>query len=146
MRKAWVDYAKGIGIVLVVHGHVLRGMNDAGLGSSSLLERADTLIYGFHMPLFFLLAGLFVGKWAERDFTTALKQKAYTILWPYLAWSLLQGSVSIVLSKATNASSLHWSNLWLKIAYLPSPKPVRPQLFPLLCRCPTASRKLAIRG
>ncbi|BEL98781.1 hypothetical protein SM14VA2_11940 [Serratia marcescens] len=60
MREAWVDYAKGIGIILVVFGHVNRGLYSAGIqlsGSSYLLT--DSIIYSFHMPLFFFLSGLF---------------------------------------------------------------------------------------
>src|SRR5690606_15822455 len=59
-RNAWVDYAKAIGIILVVYGHVARGVFNAGLPmeeSSYLL--VDSIIYSFHMPLFFFLSGLF---------------------------------------------------------------------------------------
>lgn len=31
MRESWVDYAKGIGILLVVFGHVNRGLQAAGI-------------------------------------------------------------------------------------------------------------------
>jgi fucose 4-O-acetylase-like acetyltransferase len=33
-RAPWVDYAKGIGIILVVYGHVSRGLFNAGLEMS----------------------------------------------------------------------------------------------------------------
>ncbi|OYW86650.1 MAG: hypothetical protein B7Z20_06965, partial [Sphingobium sp. 32-64-5] len=46
-RLDWVDAAKGLGIILVVIGHVW---------TSGAVR--DT-IYAFHMPLFFLLAGYF---------------------------------------------------------------------------------------
>ena len=47
-RLGWLDAAKGLGIILVVIGHVwTRG------------PVRDT-IYAFHMPLFFLLAALAV--------------------------------------------------------------------------------------
>lgn len=54
-RLDWVDVAKGLGIILVVMGHVwTRGaMRDA--------------IYAFHMPLFFLLAGYFAQPRPMRD-------------------------------------------------------------------------------
>ncbi|STU64905.1 acyltransferase [Klebsiella pneumoniae subsp. ozaenae] len=71
MREAWVDYAKGIGIILVVFGHVNRGLYSAGIqlsGSSYLLT--DSIIYSFHMPLFFFLSGLF--------FTQSLDKKGKT--------------------------------------------------------------------
>ncbi|MET0519909.1 MAG: acyltransferase family protein [Burkholderiaceae bacterium] len=53
-RSSSVDVAKGLGIALVVFGHnriVLRGGDDGLLFG---------LIFAFHVPLFFFLAGLFV--------------------------------------------------------------------------------------
>jgi fucose 4-O-acetylase-like acetyltransferase len=53
-RDIWVDYAKGIGILLVVYGHVARGMANAGITiNETLYQLADSMIYSFHMPLFF---------------------------------------------------------------------------------------------
>ncbi|MEY8214537.1 MAG: acyltransferase family protein, partial [Colwellia sp.] len=60
-RFEWVDYAKAIGIFLVVYGHVSRGLVSAGLmADSTLYQYADSVIYSFHMPLFFFLSGLFL--------------------------------------------------------------------------------------
>lgn len=59
-RVPWVDVAKGLGIVLVVVGHVFRGLDEFGLtGDRAMFLAVDRLIYAFHMPLFFFLAGLF---------------------------------------------------------------------------------------
>ena len=44
-REHWIDALKGIGIILVVIGHVSLGNN--------LVK----WIYSFHMPLFFALSG-----------------------------------------------------------------------------------------
>lgn len=46
-RKQYIDVAKGIGIILVVVGHLI--------AKESFLE---LFIYSFHMPLFFILSGL----------------------------------------------------------------------------------------
>ena len=60
-RKDWVDYAKGIGIILVVYGHLLSSGYHAGLSiPKHFFELSDSIVYTFHMPLFFLLSGLFV--------------------------------------------------------------------------------------
>ncbi len=48
-RLDFIDIAKGIGIILVVTGHLLPVA--AGL---------HVLIYSFHMPLFFFLSGFFL--------------------------------------------------------------------------------------
>jgi fucose 4-O-acetylase-like acetyltransferase len=49
-RVAYIDIAKGIGIILVVMGH-----NDFALISPF----AHKLIYSFHMPMFFFMSGMF---------------------------------------------------------------------------------------
>ena len=59
-RNQWVDYAKAIGIILVVYGHVARGLIAAGLPmNQTWYTLVDSIIYSFHMPLFFFLSGLF---------------------------------------------------------------------------------------
>ena len=59
-RNVWVDYAKAIGIILVVYGHVARGVFNAGLPmDEARFVLVDSIIYSFHMPLFFFLSGLF---------------------------------------------------------------------------------------
>lgn len=117
-RNLWVDYAKAIGIILVVYGHVARGVFNAGIKiDQSLYELVDSVIYSFHMPLFFFLSGLFfTASMAKRDSVSLLRSKVDTILYPYVIWSLLQGMVEVVLSHYLNGHtttgevfSLVWS-------------------------------------
>ena len=118
-RNAWVDYAKAIGIILVVYGHVARGVFNAGLpmdeGRYVLL---DSIIYSFHMPLFFFLSGLFFyDSLMRRGRAGLIVNKVDTVVYPFLLWSLLQGMFEVVLSDYTNGSvtvsqvlsSLVWS-------------------------------------
>lgn len=105
-RSDWVDVAKGLGIVLVVHGHVARGLMSAGLvPDAPWLKLIDRGIYMFHMPLFFFLAGLFF--WPsrrQRSDAAFMVGKAETIVYPYLLWSLLQGGLEVMLSRFTNGA------------------------------------------
>src|SRR4051812_20898308 len=55
-RLPWVDTAKALGIVLMFYGHVVQSR--AGGDNASAIDQLR-LIYAFHMPLFFVLAGLF---------------------------------------------------------------------------------------
>lgn len=101
-RIKWVDYAKGIGIILVVYGHVLRGINTSPIMVPDLFfQLSDKLVYGFHMPLFYLLSGLFLEKWMDRG-VGGIIQKCKTLMIPYIIWSLLQGSINVILSSYTN--------------------------------------------
>lgn len=111
------DYARGIGILLVVYGHVLRGLNSAGMVSDEhWLMASDYAIYTFHMPLFFLLAGMNAGKGLARS--GFLRSKLMTIIYPYLLWSLLQGLIQVVMSDSANIP-FHLSDLGPAILWKP---------------------------
>lgn len=103
-RLAWVDYAKGIGIILVVYGHVARGLMSSGWAAhSDLLQTVDRVIYSFHMPLFFLLSGLFFfGSISSKGRSTFFASKVDTLLYPYFIWSIFQGIVQLTFSNYTN--------------------------------------------
>lgn len=102
-RDAWIDYAKAIGIVLVVYGHVARGVFNAGIPVDvSLYRLADSIVYSFHMPLFFFLSGIFFFHSLRRRGPAALAaNKIDTIVYPYLLWSLIQGFTEVWLSRYT---------------------------------------------
>jgi len=100
----WVDHARGIGIIAVVIGHVIRGLDSANridAPSSALL--VDSIIYTWHMPLFFLLSGLFVeGSRTRRGSNGLILSKVATLVWPYVIWTLLQGTIQVAFGGATN--------------------------------------------
>ncbi len=103
-RIAWVEYAKAIGILLVVYGHVARGVFNANLSIDEQQFRLiDSIIYSFHMPLFFFLSGLFfmnsMQKWGKGNF---MRLKIGSIVYPYLLWSLIQGFIEVFLNSYTN--------------------------------------------
>lgn len=72
-RLDWVDVAKGIGIFLVVAGH------------SSLPPHSRSLIYIFHMPLFFFVSGIFMRTGGLR-----LVHKIQSLVLPYIYFSVFE--------------------------------------------------------
>jgi fucose 4-O-acetylase-like acetyltransferase len=103
-RLQWVDQAKGIGIVLVVYGHVIDGVRVAGIHIDPALFRWtwDTL-YSFHIPLFFFLSGLFFPhSWQRRGARGVMRSKIDTLVYPYVLWSLLQGLIQVAMSRHIN--------------------------------------------
>ena len=74
-RILWVDYAKLIGIYLVILGHL-------NLRSDSV----NAFINSFHMQLFFLLAGVCFKK---EGVVTVLRKNARGLLIPYTSFQLL---------------------------------------------------------
>jgi fucose 4-O-acetylase-like acetyltransferase len=102
-RADWVDYAKGIGIILVVYGHLLSSGYHAGLKiPSDFFAYSDSIVYSFHMPLFFFLSGLFVeSSFRKRGARSYLLDKFTKIAYPYFLWSILQVSVEVLFSSQT---------------------------------------------
>jgi len=112
-RLDFIDIAKGIGILLVVYGHALRGLASALLvRQDSALFIVDYVIYAVHMPLFFVLSGLFFETSLTKAPTRFWRGRVKTIAYPYLLWSLLQGSIQVMMSGsgATN-TALGWDRL-----------------------------------
>lgn len=105
-RTDWVDMVKGVAIVLVVFGHAWRGSEKAGLFDgmpSGLFDAVDARIYAFHMPLFFLLSGLFLLPSLERSapgkfFTSRVTR----LLWPLLLWTYLFVASKLVAGSFAN--------------------------------------------
>ena len=101
----WVDVAKGIVMLLVVYGHMARGIYRAKLGlNEELFNFFDSLIYSFHMPLFFMLSGIFfltsVNKRTTKKFIIL---KIDTLIYPFVIWSVIQGSVQVLFSSQANS-------------------------------------------
>jgi fucose 4-O-acetylase-like acetyltransferase len=113
-RSDILDIAKGIGIILVVYGHVARGLLKAGLvpdDYTELISLFDVWLYAFHMPLFMFFAGFFFApSFQKRGFKLFVANKFDDLMYPYFVWSLLQGVIEIGLGGYTNGS-LSWSNL-----------------------------------
>ncbi|MGE5159343.1 MAG: acyltransferase family protein [Gemmatimonas sp.] len=103
MRTVWIDFARGFGVILVVYGHVLGGLVRANIVPGGPLARwMDYTLYTFHMPLFFFLAGLNVQHSLRRGARPFLEGKVWTIAYPYVLWSLLQGGITMALSRDAN--------------------------------------------
>lgn len=117
-RLAWVDCAKGIGITLVVYTHVQRGVLAAELApNSDIFAWVDYALFLTHMPLFFFLSGLFVGRSIEKGSKHFLLAKIQTVVYPYFLWSFVQGTIQITMAGSTN-NVVHWGDLFV-IAWKP---------------------------
>jgi fucose 4-O-acetylase-like acetyltransferase len=103
LRANWVDYGKGIGIILVVYAHLLSSAYHGGIQvPAHFFNLSDSIIYGFHMPFFFFLSGLFVeGSFRKRGAKDYLLDKFLRIFYPYIIWSVLQISAEILFSSQT---------------------------------------------
>ena len=74
-RIEYVDNAKAVGILLMIIGHC---------ETISEIPYIKQLIYSFHMPLFFILSGMFI---KENTAWGGVKKYSRSILFPYIATS-----------------------------------------------------------
>jgi fucose 4-O-acetylase-like acetyltransferase len=94
-RQVWIDALKGMGISVVVVGHVTY---------NPLLMKT---IFMFHMPLFFVLGGwLHNAKVAPAHY---LKTKALTLLVPYLSFLVLLWPLELLVSYPGQV----WDGAWI---------------------------------
>lgn len=102
-RLDWVDYAKGLGIIFVVFGHVIKGLYTAKLVDPTFFYYAINFVYSFHMPLFFMLSGyFFLNSFLKRGTRYIIINKLETIIYPFVIWSIIQTFIEAKLSAYTN--------------------------------------------
>ncbi len=75
-RFAYIDIAKGLGILMVVWGHVVPHWTSA-------------FVYTFHMPLFFFISGMLFNRSKHYSFGDFLKARARRLIVPYLWYSVV---------------------------------------------------------
>lgn len=76
-RENWIDWAKTIGIILVVLGHF------------PLKNYAIDFIYTFHMPLFFIVSGYLFTPSLDNSYKQHVLKDAKRLLIPYLFFGVL---------------------------------------------------------
>jgi uncharacterized membrane protein YcfT len=88
-RVDWVDYAKGICIVMVVMMHSVLGV-ELSAGESGFMHVVVAFAKPFRMPDFFLISGLFLPLVIDRDWRTYLDRKVVHFAYFYLLWVTIQ--------------------------------------------------------
>lgn len=104
-RLGWIDYARGIAIILVCYRHVFEGSKDAGIPvmDNNFLVYANISLYSFRMPLFFIISGLFITSSLQKaGFKQYIEKRARTILYPFFLWGILQLTLQLIFTRYTN--------------------------------------------
>lgn len=86
-RITYLDYAKGIGILFVVYGHI-----------EYVTEGVRGFISSFHMPLFFIISGMLIALKNEdtKNLKDSISKKARGILIPYISFSIIYFFIDIM--------------------------------------------------
>jgi len=88
-RIDWVDFAKGICIVLVVLMHSTLGVEKA-MGQEGVINTFIHWAQPFRMPDFFLISGLFLARRIGAPWRDYLDKKVIHFLYFYFLWMTLQ--------------------------------------------------------
>lgn len=88
-RISWLDIAKAFAIIMVVFGHTVRDGN------------AQLAVYGFHVPLFFLTAGMSAAMSGQRK--GRIWKDFRRIMVPYYIWGLVSIGIYAVLGGVAQA-------------------------------------------
>jgi uncharacterized membrane protein YcfT len=88
-RVDWVDYAKGICIIMVVMMHSVLGV-EAAAGQTGFMHLVVMFAKPFRMPDFFLISGLFVSVVIDRDWRIYLDRKVVHFAYFYVLWVTIQ--------------------------------------------------------
>ncbi|HEY4147471.1 MAG TPA: acyltransferase, partial [Chitinophagaceae bacterium] len=106
-RLAWIDYARGICIILVCYRHCFEGLKQAGYvtaGNYPLLNILNICFYSFRMPLFFIISGLFVSSSLfKKGLRTYVNTRFKVIFYPLLVWGTIQITIQFFLKNYVNA-------------------------------------------
>ncbi|MFN3892643.1 MAG: acyltransferase family protein [Beijerinckiaceae bacterium] len=84
-RIEWIDYAKGVCIILVVMMHSTLGV-EAALGGRGFLHHVVEFVAPFRMPAFFMMSGLLLSRTIDQPWRVYLDRKAVHFAYFYLLW------------------------------------------------------------
>lgn len=80
-RIEYIDLVRGVGIILMITCHT---------GVPGIVHK---VIYGFHMPLFFFISGLFYKPGRYNSLVEVLKKASKQFLLPYISFSVVQWGI-----------------------------------------------------
>lgn len=117
-RWVWIDSDKGISIILVGFGHCLAILQNHGLALNSYpaITYLSIFLYGFRMPLFFIVSGIFIsGGLKKKGLKGYSIYRADTIFYPLLIWGFIEISFSLLTSRFTHNGTTAFSYINLLI-------------------------------
>lgn len=107
-RELWIDYTKMFACILVVMGHLLQGLNVAGIHwNERFYSYINTFLYIFHMPLFMCLSGYLYKKYAKinswKEYFKFLKKKLINLGIPYVVFYLAFVLINMMFASSVNS-------------------------------------------
>lgn len=106
-RHPWIDYARGICIILVSYRHFFSGMLNDELQQSDypVLSYINIFFFSFRMPLFFIVSGIFFRvSMGRKGVGNYVKNRFQTIFYPLLVWGILHITLQLLFSDYVHAA------------------------------------------
>ena len=89
-------------------------MRRSGIFVSDLMYSSQEVFYNFRMPIFFILSGVFIANSLQKkSYPAVLKDRTFTILYPYLVWAVILVSLEMLFSNVTNSK-----REWVDFTYI----------------------------
>lgn len=125
-RLSWIDYDKGISIILVCYLHLtylFQYYFHVDPDAYWILKYSNIFLYGFRMPLFFMISGVLLqGNLARKGFSGYIKNRFNTIFYPLLVWGFIRVTLQLAVG---NLSPKHGSPI-LYLYILTDPRKIAP--------------------
>ena len=83
-RLEYIDTLKGFAIFLVIFGHVI-------IQLGGYPNFTYSIIYSFHMPLFFIISGFFFKSSLKLSLKDFFYKKSFQLLYPWFIWCIIIG-------------------------------------------------------
>lgn len=109
-RDTYIDNIKILACFLVVAGHLLKSMVEAGcMQAGSVFEYGMEVLYSFHVNLFFMCSGYLYQKYSKIDslksYGQHLLKKIRTLLIPYVIFSTITLLLKYVAADSVNSKA-----------------------------------------
>lgn len=111
-RYRWIDYDKGISIILVAYGHCLSILRSSGanLDADPAFSYVGLFLYGFRMPLFFIISGVFVmGSLKRKGLGNYIYGRLNNILYPLFIWGVIEVTIQLISNHARH-QAVNWGD------------------------------------
>lgn len=109
-RNVLVDRLKGYACFLVLFGHVIRGIRNAGIGIPSFFEGMELFIWSFHVALFLFLSGVvyrLTGEWrGHKTRWGFILHKLLALGIPYVVFSAVYIAINSFVGEANTQSAI----------------------------------------
>ena len=98
-RLEFIDALKGFAIFLVIWGHTI-------IQLGGYPNFTYSIIYSFHMPLFFIISGFFFKSLLKLNIKDFLSKKSYQLLYPWFFWCIIIGIYQVFTHQLDNTTYL----------------------------------------